>query len=327
MRHLVRKNWMKSAPARWVLVLFFVGSLVWGTLVGAQQEIIIKVDGKAVHHQTLQRKLEAALAEAGVKLGAYDVVEPDLTAPVRDGLRVTVLRAVPVRVVAEGRVRIVLTPPTPVQEVLDLANIELGPQDQVNLPLQDIAQRNTVIKVIRISEEISTEKYFLPIPVERHPDPCLERGRIRVVRAGEAGQGERSVKITYADGKEIKRTVIGERILRPSLSRIIAYGAMGVVARGGTVVRFRSCLEVEATAYSSAVGRYTATGYAARHGVVAVDPQVIPLGSRLYVEGYGYATALDVGSSIKGNRIDVFFESEEACRGWGRRWAKVYVLE
>jgi 3D (Asp-Asp-Asp) domain-containing protein len=61
-------------------------------------------------------------------------------------------------------------------------------------------------------------------------------------------------------------------------------------------------------------------------GVVAVDPKVIPLGSKLYVEGYGYAIAGDTGGAIKGNRIDVFFYSSGETAQWGRRWVRVFVL-
>ena len=61
--------------------------------------------------------------------------------------------------------------------------------------------------------------------------------------------------------------------------------------------------------------------------MIAVDPRVIPLGTRLYVDGYGYGRALDVGGAIKGNRIDVFLPSEAECRRWGVRTVKVYILE
>jgi 3D (Asp-Asp-Asp) domain-containing protein len=54
---------------------------------------------------------------------------------------------------------------------------------------------------------------------------------------------------------------------------------------------------------------------------------VIPLGTRLYIEGYGYATAEDIGRAIKGDRVDVFFESESDCARWGRRYTKVYILD
>ena len=81
---------------------------------------------------------------------------------------------------------------------------------------------------------------------------------------------------------------------------------------------------MEATAYSG--GGTTASGMAAAVGRVAVDPRVIPLGTRLYIEGYGYAVAADTGGAIKGNRIDLFFETYDEAISFGRRKVTVYVL-
>ena len=86
-----------------------------------------------------------------------------------------------------------------------------------------------------------------------------------------------------------------------------------------------------ATAYCS--GTTTATGMKVRYGVVAVDPRVIPLGSRLYIESangnwiYGTAIAADTGGAVKGNIIDLYVESYNDAIQFGRRQAKVYILE
>ena len=71
----------------------------------------------------------------------------------------------------------------------------------------------------------------------------------------------------------------------------------------------------------------TASGTKARPGVVAVDPSVIPLGTRLYVEGYGFAVAEDTGGAIKGNRIDLFYENRKQALNYGMRKVKVYILK
>lgn len=99
----------------------------------------------------------------------------------------------------------------------------------------------------------------------------------------------------------------------------------------GESLSYTDCLTVEATAYSG--GGKTALGTAAGEGTVAVDPDVIPLGSRLYIVSedgssweYGYAVAEDTGSSIQGERIDLFFWSERDCQEFGRKMATVYVL-
>jgi len=83
---------------------------------------------------------------------------------------------------------------------------------------------------------------------------------------------------------------------------------------------------MEATAYTY-TGNKTATGTWPKIGVAAVDPKVIPLGTMLYVEGYGYARAEDTGGLIKGDRIDLFFETEQECIEWGRKNVKVRIVE
>ena len=82
----------------------------------------------------------------------------------------------------------------------------------------------------------------------------------------------------------------------------------------------------EATAYTW-TGYRTATGTWPSRGTVAVDPEVIPLGTRLWIEGYGEAIAADTGGDIKGNRVDLYMESEDECWQFGRRPVEVVIAE
>jgi len=96
----------------------------------------------------------------------------------------------------------------------------------------------------------------------------------------------------------------------------------------------RPYLDMIATAYDPGVRScgayadgYTSTGLNAGYGVVAVDPTVISLGKRLYIEGYGYAVAGDVGRAIKGLKIDLGFDSYREAINFGRRKVRVYILD
>lgn len=318
---------LKSLPARQAMLACLVVALAWGSAAGARQQIRIEADGRVVEHATLQRTLGAALSEAGIVLGPQDVVRPGPETPVKRGMTARVIRGVRVFLIADGEIRDFLTQPLTVAGVIRKAGLKLGPQDRVTPSLQDVVRNNTWIRITRVVEKVESERFEIPAPLERMPDSSLERGRMRLVREGSPGEGERLVRVTYVDGNPCARETLQERILRPATSRIIAFGTLSTVYRGGAVIRFRSALEMTATAYSASTGKHTATGYPVRYGVVAVDPAVIPLGTRLYIEGYGYATALDVGSSIKGNRIDLFFPSKADCQRWGRRMVKVYILE
>ena len=113
-------------------------------------------------------------------------------------------------------------------------------------------------------------------------------------------------------------------------------------SRGG--FRFKNEMDMAATAYDlsyESCGKYpdhpeygiTASGTKAQPGTVAVDPDVIPLGTKLYIAStdgspdYGFATALDTGSAIKGYRVDLFMEDNQEALDFGRRQVKVYILE
>ena len=83
---------------------------------------------------------------------------------------------------------------------------------------------------------------------------------------------------------------------------------------------------MEATAYTWS-GDKTATGTWPSRGTVAVDPEVIPLGTKLYIEGYGEAVAADTGSGIQGDIIDLYMDSEQECWDWGRQKVEVVIVE
>ena len=93
---------------------------------------------------------------------------------------------------------------------------------------------------------------------------------------------------------------------------------------------FSRVIRVEATAYSSAepgLSAYTALGTICQHGVIATDPSIIPLGTRVFIPGYGYAVAEDTGGAIVGHKIDVAFDSVAECFEFGRQIIDIYILD
>jgi len=112
--------------------------------------------------------------------------------------------------------------------------------------------------------------------------------------------------------------------------RTLAARLRALLAVPGPPRQFCRVLEMEATAYTSqdpGSGLYTKRGHVLRRGLAAVDPGLIRLGTRLYVEGYGYAVADDVGRAIKGKRIDLAFMDRRAALAFGRKKVKVYILD
>jgi len=140
------------------------------------------------------------------------------------------------------------------------------------------------------------------------------------------------------DRRALRKTALLSRILRAPRSRIVAegigeYAALSHIAeRGitGTLNLASAALSMVATAYTAGCGGcsgITASGRPAGHGIVAVDPRVIPLGTRMYIPGYGHAVAGDTGGAIRGNRIDLGFNSNAAANQFGRRSITVYLIK
>ncbi len=117
----------------------------------------------------------------------------------------------------------------------------------------------------------------------------------------------------------------------PSSTPEPTYSGSTITTEDGEVLTYTSTMAVEATAYTG--GGITATGTSARYGAIAVDPTVIPYGTKMYIVSddgkwiYGVATAEDCGGAIKGHIIDLYFDDYSTCIQFGRRNCTVYILD
>lgn len=169
----------------------------------------------------------------------------------------------------------------------------------------------------------------IPLDLRTSPTLIAFRDSRRVMQPRRTVLVERLYRVTAVDGVTARQTVIGERFLRTPLDQLSHRGAWIQTASRGLFAGYEY-LDMVATAYAPhccrGVGEITATGMRAGPGVVAVDPAVIPLGSRVYIEGYGHAVAGDIGGAIKGRRIDLGFATKNAALQYGVQHVRVYLL-
>lgn len=170
----------------------------------------------------------------------------------------------------------------------------------------------------------------------------LEAGSTVTVREGVEGEKTVKYRVKYENGLEVSREELEEYVTKAPLDKIVEYGNKNATANSPVntgKLNYKYVIECKATAYDMSAeenGGYagqTATGVPLDKGVIAVDPKVIPLGSRVYVEAldgswsYGYAVAADTGGAIKGNRVDLCYRTRSECIQFGRRPCRVYVLD
>ncbi|MDR7542515.1 MAG: ubiquitin-like domain-containing protein [Armatimonadota bacterium] len=285
-------------------------------------------DGRAESVLTTSRTVAELLAERGVSVGSFDLVVPSLETPVRDGLRVTVFRAIPVRVTSDGVTREVPVVGRTVADVLARAGITLGPLDRVVPGLWEEVGPGREVRVVRVRQETVVRRQVVPYGTVERIVPAYLPEPPRVLVEGRNGVVEHTYRLTYEDGRLVHKEKVATRVVQQSRPRVVRVGRTYVPSRGE--LARRPSLLVLATAYAPNHGRgvdaVTATGLRARRGVVAVDPRVIPLGSVVYVEGYGVGVAADTGGAIRGRRVDVCFDTPREAYRWGRRVVRVYLL-
>ena len=157
-------------------------------------------------------------------------------------------------------------------------------------------------------------------------------GRIVKAKEGKDGSIKKVYKVTKKDGKVVSKELVRvEKIEAVNATYHIGNGGYHS-SRGISSFKKVRVLKMHASAYepgAASNGRWAGTttlGVRPGFGIVAVDPRIIPLGTLLYVEGYGFAYAADTGGAIKGNRIDLCFANNSQVNRFGRQTVTVHVL-
>jgi 3D (Asp-Asp-Asp) domain-containing protein len=252
-----------------------------------------------------------------------------------------------VTVIADGEERALWTSARTVQDALTFAGLGLGPMDRTIPDLSEPVEDQQQIRLIRVDSRIVEEQAVIPYRTVRVASRSMNRGETREVQPGANGKQLNTYQVLLEDGQPVKKELINSVTVVEKQDRVIEEGTISTLSRGGQTYRYSRMLSVTATAYTSDINPetglpddpyqgMTASGKRAVAGTtIATDPKVIPTGTRVYVEGVdakgkqysGLYVAMDVGSAIKGNRIDIYMETFAECYSFGRRKMNVYILE
>lgn len=245
----------------------------------------------------------------------------------------TILRAFPVTFKADGQSHKILVVGGTVEEAMKEAGLTLGAQDTLSASLDEQVFKDMTITLDRVTTETVEEAVEVAYKTIKKKTDSLYKGQTKVEQEGKNGKKLETYAVTYTNGKESKRELISSEVLEEAQEKIVLVGTKirsSFKKTASTPTTYKKAIAMEATAYVE--GGYTASGLPAKVGVVAVDPRVIPLGTKVYVETtdgkyiYGTAIAADTGGAIKGNKIDICVASHSEAYRFGRRTVNVYIL-
>jgi 3D (Asp-Asp-Asp) domain-containing protein len=182
----------------------------------------------------------------------------------------------------------------------------------------------TEVAVIEVTHEQRRSEAQIPYATREIRDPSLPAGLVHEDRPGALGVRSMVDDVTFEDGREVGRGLLADEVALPPQERVVRLGTGPSPTVARTAQRFSRSIDGSATSYC--LTGMTASGVPAGPGSIAVDPAVIPLGSHLYVSGYGFGYAVDTGSVIHGTLVDVWNPCDAAL-AWGRRPATIYILD
>ena len=295
--------------------------------------------------------VEKTIADAGIVLYPDDDINVNLHAIAYDGMEIEIDRAYTVYVEADGRTYDYVTTGCTASEVVSDLGIAMADGDEYSVPADTELKSGDTVKVLRCSyaERSAVEEIECHYAVV--PDDNLYEGQTRIIEEGTNGSRAVVYIDKYLNGEVVESTEKTSEILTEPTEGVKAVGTKVFSIKSGAVpiskltlpadlrfdekglpVNYDYYIDGVATAYCG--GGITATGRPAGVGYVAVDPKVIPYGTKMWVVSldgryvYGYAIAADTGGFVEGGwaDMDLYMNTESECYDFGIRGVRIYIL-
>ncbi len=310
--------------------------------------VTVTADGKSQQLSLTDGTVGSALLEAGVTLSGRDSANYEMDEPLFDKMHIRVSRAVRFKVTADGETGEYEVSGGTVLDALKKCGIELSEDDRLNVDRSAVPTDGMHIVVSRVSVEEAQETEEIGYSTEYEFTDDLDQGETQVLTPGEAGEKIVTYKLTYVDGVLESKEATAEEIVKEAVAEVILRGTKvpesseSIPVTGdntftdadGNVITYVKKLVGECTA-ACIPGGTTAIGMVAQRGVIAVDPSVIPYGTRMYVTSpdgsivYGYGVAGDTGGAMLSGQVlaDLYYDTVEECSIIGRRDMVIYILD
>lgn len=337
-------SFKKANHFKVLTVLAITASLSLGAYMYSAKEVTLSIDDDKKEIISYADTVEKLLDKEGVLLEKGSYINVPLDTKLEDKMNIIIKTPKTYTIALDEKEKEVKSVHTKVRDILKELNVELGELDYTNPKLGDRVSPGDKIEITRVEEVVEEIEVLIPHESIVNKSDRLDVGMINTIQEGK--DGLKNVKTTkrFENGKLVSENITEEKIIKEPVPKIVEKGTKDYLISSRGKTRYKKAITMVATAYDNSYestgkrpgDRYyglTASGTKARVGAVAVDPRVIPLGTKLYVESldgtkdYGFCVAEDTGGAIKNNKIDLFFNTASEVRNFGRRKVKVYILD
>ena len=320
------KKWIKSISA--VTCVMVLGTLIVGYVTPETVTVIVdtSLEKEKTVYETTATKVESFIEDHQIDyVDGVDEMDVELDEKIKDNMIIRITKAIDIKVKADGKTQKLTTLPLTADEAIALAGITVGEDDIVEPKGDTMLKTGDKVIVRRVTYKRASEYETIPYEVVYKEDPSMGIGQMELTQEGRDGRLKKTYRVKYIDGKEDSRELIKTKTVKSVKDKTYCYGT-DITFGGAPDSYIKKVSGVRAVSYYFDGNPSGAYGLPCTYGTVAVDPSVFPLGSLLYIEGYGYAIANDVGTSIKGNVVDLYMERYDQCLMWGAHSVNVYLV-
>ena len=306
-------------------------------------EISVDYNGDVQTVSLAKGTVADVLERTGITPAYDEVVEPSLSTPIAENMTVKVYKGKKLTITAAGKSDTVYAPNGNVYDILNQLGYNLSDDDILSVDKDSNIQDADKITIKRVKYVNETETQSVDFETVKKNSDEVELGKTKVQTEGKKGEALVTKKCKYVDGKKVSSETVDTKITKEPIDKVVLTGTKGSNVSNpagtftdinGNTVAYSSVVTGSGTAYTAPAGSLTATGVTAYHGGVAVNPNIIPYGSKLYIVStdgsfvYGYATAVDTGGALMSGTaiVDCFYNTYDECVNFGRRDVNVYIV-
>ncbi|HET7657297.1 MAG TPA: ubiquitin-like domain-containing protein [Bacillales bacterium] len=318
-------------------------------------QVKVSENGKDRSVWTTAKTVGGLLEARNITLGDHDKLSLEPQTKITKGMEISYLAGFKVDLNVAGKKHTLwttATASTTVGDFLEKRDIEYDKNDRVKPGVKTPLTNVNDIKVTRIKKITDVVEAPIDYAVITRKDDSIPKGEKKVVSSGEEGKIAKTYAVIMENGKEVSRDLIETKTVEESEDRVVVVGTK-VISQPSRGERSSEDSSSESESSSSHSGKsaskqfyVSSTAYTANCGgcsgitstginlnthpnakVIAVDPDIIPLGTKVWVQGYGYAVAADTGGAINGHKIDVFFSTKGEAYDWGTRTVLIKILD